>query len=375
MSNELVVKYDPDAYAITVDEIEAISFVASDNAVACLDYVYDVRISKLKRAILDADRREGWSEGGGDFILQFTDFDSPWPHDDDSPLREFALRIHGDGAVRVEVTLSVDRESTHWSVVKKMLSKWAERRKSSLTSFASESIRQFSIETFTASFDWPTRGKRVDDLMNFSDDVIWICDVLDDDQPDPDAVIEALTSGNAHFLIGLEEFSSLEVKRALFLDSDAKKLEVCKDIAAFANASGGVLLYGAATTRIGGSDSISSLNPFPLGDLARRLRATLNRGVYPSVAELGIHKIWIDAETGIVAVRIPAQPDELKPFMTLGAVVGGKYAGNYFTIPTRDGEDTRYESMAAIHSAIVTGRALIRGGIDLTRITGDSAEE
>ena len=65
---------------------------------------------------------------------------------------------------------------------------------------------------------------------------------------------------------------------------------------------------------------------------------------------------------GLVVVAVPAQEEELKPFLVHGAMVSGKIQGAYISIVRRSGEDSIPITAQQIHSTLAAGRALLRRG-------------
>ena len=77
----------------------------------------------------------------------------------------------------------------------------------------------------------------------------------------------------------------LEAKRPKKLDNLAAKLELAKDVGAMANtSSGGIILIGADTKRVGGQDVIRRLCSFSVEALDRQITSTLRQYIYPAIA-------------------------------------------------------------------------------------------
>lgn len=79
------------------------------------------------------------------------------------------------------------------------------------------------------------------------------------------AVIKALSSGKPDDLIGWAESSWLDFKGSPYPTDNKGKFDICKDVAAFANAQGGLIVCGVKTTRDDNEarDIATSLHPFP----------------------------------------------------------------------------------------------------------------
>jgi hypothetical protein len=78
-------------------------------------------------------------------------------------------------------------------------------------------------------------------------------------------VIEALASSKPESLLGVAETSWLDFKSAPYGPADHAKFELCKDVAAFANAQGGLLVYGIAAKKQDDRalEMAEELRPFP----------------------------------------------------------------------------------------------------------------
>jgi hypothetical protein len=63
----------------------------------------------------------------------------------------------------------------------------------------------------------------------------------------------------------------------------------------------------------------------------------------------------------VMVIHVPAQPEELKPFLVHGAIVGRKVEGAFISIIRRRGEESIPVRPESIHSTLAAGRALLRG--------------
>jgi hypothetical protein len=68
-------------------------------------------------------------------------------------------------------------------------------------------------------------------------------------------------------------------------------------------------------------------------------------------------------EPAIILVLVPPQPEELKPFLVTGAIVGDRVEGAFISIVRRRGEHSIPISAPAIHASLAAGRALLRFGV------------
>jgi hypothetical protein len=175
----------------------------------------------------------------------------------------------------------------------------------------------------------------------------------------PAACRDLVAAGHADLLIGQREVQWLDGKGTPYhLESDGQKLELAKDVAAFANArAGGVLVVGATTTKEPAGDRITKISPFPqkLFDPAR-YHSIIGDRVFPAIDGLEVEAVTVSAGQCLGVLFIPPQGEELKPFLVRGVDVGSKYDAHFVSIPGRHGETTRYASIASIHALLQAGR-------------------
>jgi predicted HTH transcriptional regulator len=137
-----------------------------------------------------------------------------------------------------------------------------------------------------------------------------------------DAVRAIIILGDFDRLIGLAEDLYLEVKGSIPYDlsTPAGRFELAKDVSAFANSEGGHLLIGFTHERLPNArvDQIKGLQLF--GSTAidvLQIGGMVRTHVWPLIQGLTI--TWIpskgDSDLGIVAVYVPVQSEESKPFL------------------------------------------------------------
>jgi hypothetical protein len=131
---------------------------------------------------------------------------------------------------------------------------------------------------------------------------------------------------------GVAEAEDLDWKQAL-PPSDEKKLrEFAKDVAAMANAKGGLLVYGVADVDEHAAGIVGVAN---LERDRQRLRALASQRIRPLVVGLEVFSLnGDDDEPGLLVVSVPMSPDAPH-------VIGER---NDMGVPFRDGSDTRWMS-------------------------------
>lgn len=180
----------------------------------------------------------------------------------------------------------------------------------------------------------------------------------------PESIYPLAKAGHLRVLIGQPESDWLDAKSQGYdLDQEGKRLELARDVAAFANSErGGLILIGATTRRVQDRDVIRKVASVPLASIrSRRYRAVIDARVVPTIENLEIRLHPESHDHGFLVIRIPRQAEELKPFLVHGAVAGGAVEGSYVSIVRRRGEDNVPVSAVGVHSMLVAGRALLRG--------------
>lgn len=183
-------------------------------------------------------------------------------------------------------------------------------------------------------------------------------------QLDRTNTLDLLRSGHAQALIGQPEGPWLETKREHYdLKSDAGQIKLARAVTQFANSEcGGLVIVGLATKKHAGIDAIHAVMPVPHNpNIRRRYVQILQNRIYPPPDNLRVEVIAVpDGE--LVAIDIPAQPEELKPFLVHGAVIEGRVNDTFISIVQRREDEGIPSSVASIHAMLAAGRALLRHG-------------
>lgn len=108
---------------------------------------------------------------------------------------------------------------------------------------------------------------------------------------------------------GVEENLSLDYKRADALDrTDGNKFEITKDVSAFANSAGGVLIYGIAEPNDKAKRHLPErLDPVRRVDVSKEWLEQVIQTIQPRVEGVVIHPVTIDEQAGLVCyvVEVP----------------------------------------------------------------------
>ena len=141
---------------------------------------------------------------------------------------------------------------------------------------------------------------------------------------DRTAILAVLNSGNFTPLEGAAEGSDVDFKGAPYqLEQEREKYELAKDVAALANAAGGVIVIGVQTKLAPSSNAEIAVScsamPSDLVDL-KQMRHIACARVYPQPLGLDVrfHPSAEDASRGLVSVDVPPQPEGKRPFLVAG---------------------------------------------------------
>jgi hypothetical protein len=163
----------------------------------------------------------------------------------------------------------------------------------------------------------------------------------------------ALRLGRPDALIGTPESSWLDAKSTdYFVSSATEKIKLAQDVARFANATGGLLVLGLKTSKLNGVDTISRVTPLPLpARSVAQYRSVIDAHVYPFVRGLEVFSVPY-AKGELLAISIPPQPDDYKPFLVhgnLGNITDNKVKGQFVSVVQRRGDGAEYISGPALH--------------------------
>ena len=131
-------------------------------------------------------------------------------------------------------------------------------------------------------------------------------------------------------LVGIEEDTWLEAKgrNPYDLDTPAGRYELAKDVSAFANAEGGILIVGLTTIVLeeARTERITAHDLIPQNDfVANRYAGVIDEYVHPSIQ--GLNARWVpvnnDATLGLGIIEVPPQNPERQYYLIANTVDGG----------------------------------------------------
>jgi hypothetical protein len=207
----------------------------------------------------------------------------------------------------------------------------------------------------------PRVGRTVYDAYNLGKGVLALIEAGEGGALRRETTLDLLHGRRVDVLLGQQETEWIDFKREGYAKTDRGKLELAKDVASFANADGGILVLGVATTKSGHIETASAVMPCPAGSVSvQSYRAVIARRIHPPPERLEIFSIPQMPHGDVWVVSVPPQPEEFKPFLVHGAVLGGKVNDAYYSIVTRRDDGAVATSPQAVHALLSAGRAALR---------------
>lgn len=172
-----------------------------------------------------------------------------------------------------------------------------------------------------------------------------------------------LTTGSPDALLGQPESVWLEVKQKCNIESELEQHNFASHLASLANTDqGGLFVIGMRTSKNEArQDVISEVPGCRPGSIIPEIYAKVAKSrVVPNIEGAEFELIQCH-EKHLLAIRIPPQPDYLKPFIVRrGITVNGYTYGASITIPYREGDRRWNLGPEAVHSLLVAARIALK---------------
>lgn len=325
-----------------------------------------IALDDLVKAMSDARVEPGRNpESDGHWVL--SDQDEPWNEIEPTTDGSYAFRL-GEGG-ELALTISIHRWLEPDGEELKRIDAILEpvRHRLGVYAHVTPDDPVFGSETGAVDFVVPVSGRSGADLRRLALEAEALIAAVLDDEFAPGSAADIVRAGLSEALVGQREQVWLEAKQAPYqLEHNAEKFELAKDVAAFANAAeGGLVLVGATTRRRPMGDVIEAINEVPL-DLVDvvRYRDILRDRIFPSIDGLNVGVIEHSPGRGLAYIHVPPQSPTKAPFLVRGAEIDGKMTTAYVSLPTRDGEGTRYADIGELHSLLNAGHAMLTLRLD-----------
>jgi hypothetical protein len=211
----------------------------------------------------------------------------------------------------------------------------------------------------------PLSGWTVEKSARLADNAIDLLHALDAGKFNRLVALHVLRANHPDALLGQHESIFLDAKQSHYdLHTASGEIALAQDVARFANAEhGGLLIVGMRGKKVPGGEVVSRIVPVPVSRRdTRRYRLAIERRLFPLVDGLDVFAVDAPEGGNLLVVHIPPQPEELKPFLVHGAIVGGKVEGAFISIVRRRDEHSVPITAPAIHATLAAGRALLRRG-------------
>jgi hypothetical protein len=159
---------------------------------------------------------------------------------------------------------------------------------------------------------------------------------------------------------GTPESDWLEFKQAPYhLDDRKQKLELAKDVSAFANARSGVIAIGIKTRRPASANVEVADELTPVRDDlldCRRIRDVIRQYVYPLIADLGCQTWPMEGGKSVLTIEIPRQDSADRPFVVSEGISSeGEHHGNMFGYFKRDADAAQPVPPGVVHDLMRDG--------------------
>jgi hypothetical protein len=174
----------------------------------------------------------------------------------------------------------------------------------------------------------------------------------------PNDLLFALERGNFDSILGTIEGEQIEFKEAPYqLEVPSQRWEMAKDVAALANARGGVIVLGFRTSKQENrlADTASSQRPIQKSLISwSSYRDIISRWVHPGI--VGLQANWFpsdpNADRGVFVLNIPAQLEESKHFIVCETTRDDGSFPGAIGIPVRNNDATNWVRPEALQSLV-----------------------
>ena len=288
--------------------------------------------------------------------------DPPEYFDPELSMREpLELQVWPDGSFAVEIEFTGQDARTDQGSgesVAAVLGPWASARGWRLLSVFNDRSRSLP-DVWNATFLLLDTSRAVAEALDFARRAIAVAEAHRYGGQLVGRLLELLRAGDTLGLIGTPVTAVFQPRPDAPSDAGGD-FRLALDVCAFANSAYGGLVVlgleddGAQVTGVGGGIS---------GEEATvRVREAVERLVFP-VPE-GVQAEAVPSGTGdgqVVVVHVPPQEQLLKPFLVCGTIEGGQLSGIGVTLVERRHATIYTNGIAALHSQIAAGRALLGG--------------
>lgn len=357
----------------------AVGEVLNSRHLGALEGIGPASLSSLRQALIRWRKRAGYLEArvwvglfevSEDVLHRL--FDDPLmlvTHYRSNPPITPALFLDGD-ELKMRIEVEQPREVKPVGIEEWLAPFLSRRRATCEVSVAEKENLEGDGLTLAVDLQWSyPRGATVNDAWKFGDEVQTLMLAIEEGVLPRSAALDLLCAGRWNLFKGQPETEWLEAKGAPYdhLERDLGenwRLELAKDVAAFANSpGGGLIVLGLVTKNRGDGDVIEGHKEFDLS----RVEASTYRGhiaqlVYPRVEGFEVRRIkGTKKDQGMAILVIPPQPEGSRPFLVQGTIIGQTAMGAHVLLPMRREDDTALMEVEAIHARLRLGEQVIKG--------------
>lgn len=359
-----LVHYDPGHEERLVVEGHGILwFEDPDRFSGPMDVAMPASLTSLRRALLKWLRD---TDGTGDEIVRVElAHATPRQYREDSPVDVVSLVLRAEQLL-VDVFAPV-RRIPREAAVRRLLSPLLARQGALVVALRArrKTDAYHGGLYLQVTLSWPTRRRTVGDAWSFGHDVASLVGASDGGEFAPSIALDLVRAGRWDLLRGQPENDWLDAKsRPYDTANPVWRFELAKDVAAFANRSGGgFIVIGFTTKATPHGEIITGQREFELHDVsAQTYRNSVARYVYPRVEGFAVEHVEGPTKgRGIVLLIVPAQSDSSRPFLVHGVVRQGDVLGAHVLIPVRREDQTGLLDVGGIHVRLRLGEQAIRG--------------
>jgi hypothetical protein len=330
---------------------------------APLDAVAHASLASLRRALRAEHEHYGEHEHG--WALRVSSTPATEFDDEYSPYEPVTILVHANGRVLLEIAVSTDAGEDD---LRQLLAPQLGRSGATFVAAEHEESWPGWQGICEISVDFSPRGATIQDAITVGLDVIEFVERLRDGDLTAESALDLLTAGRGDLLVDLVESNWLEAKRQRYdFSTDHGKIELAQDVARFANGNNaGLLVVGLQTRNRTGEEVITKTCPTHDAFNTARYHQIIDARLFPAVQGLAVRDVPARLDGGrtghMLAIYVPSQPEEMKPFLVHGAVVNGKVEGAFISIVQRRLEYSVPVTAQGIHATLAAGRALLRRG-------------
>jgi hypothetical protein len=262
-------------------------------------------------------------------------------------------------AVEIEFTgLDARTDQGSGESVAAVLGPWASARGWRLLSLFNDRSRSLP-DVWNATFLLLDTSRAVAEALDFARRAIAVAEAHRYGGQLAGRLMELLRAGDALGLIGTPVTAVFQPRPEAPSDASGD-FRLALDVCAFANSAyGGLVVLGLEDD----GAQVTGVSGGIIGEEATvRVREAVERLVFP-VPE-GVQADAVPSGTGngqVVVVHVPPQERLLKPFLVCGTIEGGELSGIGVTLVERRHATIYTNGIAALHSQIAAGRALLGG--------------